>query len=435
MRPSRSRARRSLPVALAAGLVALVVGLAAGGPAVDAAGQSARERRAEVRAQQAAVAAQVDALQGDQAQVDAALATLDENVRGQQATLADARRKVEASAAEVARAEASIAVATAEIDALKAQVVAYAVDAYVNPPDEDLMRRFEADTAQEDATRQALLEMQAGEDSDVIDQMAAARQRLDDERRAAESARDAAEAAATAADEALVSLGEAQAQQQAFAEQVRVRLDQRLADAAHLSVVDAELGRTIAAEQAALAAAVAKLAPPPSRSTTASGGSGSSGGGGGGSSGSGGSSSGGGGSTTRPIPSVARPPLATVGGITVNAAIADQLRGLLDAAMADGVFLGGYGYRDVSNQIALRRQNCGSSDHAVWDMAPDQCSPPTARPGTSMHERGLAIDFSVNGRFINSRSDAAFLWLAANAGRFGFANLPSEPWHWSNDGT
>ena len=25
-------------------------------------------------------------------------------------------------------------------------------------------------------------------------------------------------------------------------------------------------------------------------------------------------------------------------------------------------------------------------------------------------------------------------WLAANAGSFGFRNLPSEPWHWSTNG-
>jgi D-alanyl-D-alanine carboxypeptidase len=52
-----------------------------------------------------------------------------------------------------------------------------------------------------------------------------------------------------------------------------------------------------------------------------------------------------------------------------------------------------------------------------------------------MHEQGLAIDFSADGGFIESRSDPAFRWLAANAGRFGFANLPSEPWHWSTTGS
>ena len=30
--------------------------------------------------------------------------------------------------------------------------------------------------------------------------------------------------------------------------------------------------------------------------------------------------------------------------------------------------------------------------------------------------------------------DPAFVWLTANAARFGFFNLPSEPWHWSVNG-
>jgi LAS superfamily LD-carboxypeptidase LdcB len=68
-------------------------------------------------------------------------------------------------------------------------------------------------------------------------------------------------------------------------------------------------------------------------------------------------------------------------------------------------------------------------------MNPDACSPPTAIPGRSKHEQGLAIDFSHNGRAIQTRSSPAFQWLAANAGSYGFRNLPSEPWHWSTDGT
>ncbi len=47
-----------------------------------------------------------------------------------------------------------------------------------------------------------------------------------------------------------------------------------------------------------------------------------------------------------------------------------------------------------------------------------------------MHERGLAIDFSNCG----VRSTPCYQWLAANAHRFGFFNLPSEPWHWSVNG-
>ena len=70
------------------------------------------------------------------------------------------------------------------------------VDAYINPPDEDMARRLEADSAQEDATKRALLEMHSGSDADLLDQLRAARQRLDDERSRAESARAQAESAA-----------------------------------------------------------------------------------------------------------------------------------------------------------------------------------------------------------------------------------------------
>ena len=104
-------------------------------------------------------------------------------------------------------------------------------------------------------------------------------------------------------------------------------------------------------------------------------------------------------------------------------------------AAADGVALSGTGYRDQGRQIALRQQNCGTGDYAVWDMPSGECSPPTARPGASMHEQGLAIDFSANGDLIRSRSDVGFQWLDAHAASYGFYNLPSEPWHWSVNGS
>jgi LAS superfamily LD-carboxypeptidase LdcB len=128
-------------------------------------------------------------------------------------------------------------------------------------------------------------------------------------------------------------------------------------------------------------------------------------------------------------------PLTDVRGIVVNSAIAGQLESMLAAAAADGFVFGGTGYRDSQRQIELRMQHCGTSSFAIYEMSPDACRPPTARPGASKHEQGLAVDLSWNGSVINSRSSPAFAWLAANAGRYGFANLPSEPWHWSTDGS
>lgn len=122
--------------------------------------------------------------------------------------------------------------------------------------------------------------------------------------------------------------------------------------------------------------------------------------------------------------------LATVGTITVAAEIAPQLQAMLTAAAADGLTLTGGGYRNPAEQIALRRAHCGSSYEAIYLKPASSCSPPTARPGASMHERGLAIDF----RNCSTRSTACYRWLAANAARFGFRNLPSESWHWSVNG-
>ena len=121
-------------------------------------------------------------------------------------------------------------------------------------------------------------------------------------------------------------------------------------------------------------------------------------------------------------------------GISVHVSIADDVTRLLADAAADGVVLAGGGYRDPAAQIAARKANCGTSNYAIYEMPAGQCSPPTARPGTSRHEQGLAIDFTYQGRIISSRSGVAWNWLQANAASYGLYNLPSEPWHWSTDG-
>jgi peptidoglycan hydrolase CwlO-like protein len=393
---------------------------------VGAVATDTRTQRSNVRSEQAKVAAKVNALESSQEQVMAALQAMEENVRGQQAVLSEARRQAEVSAAEAAQAERDAAQTTRDLDALRARVAKYAVKAYVEPPGEELMRRLEAASAQEDATRNAFLNMQSRSDSDVIDQLRSTKARLEEELARAQAAKSAAETHAAEAEGALQSLSVAQSQQQAYASQVRQRLDETLSDAAFLSRMDAELGRQIAAEAAALAKAVGGV--PSSGSGSGSGSSNTTT-----------PPSSGSGTTTTTPPSgnnpYPTPSLTTVNGITVASSVADRVRGLLNAAAADGINLSGYGYRDFNAQIALRRQNCGTTQYAIWEMPPDACSPPTARPGYSYHERGLAIDFMANGRFINSRSNPGFVWLAANAGRFGFYNLPSEPWHWDTRGT
>ena len=128
-----------------------------------------------------------------------------------------------------------------------------------------------------------------------------------------------------------------------------------------------------------------------------------------------------------------RSELTTVWGIRVHESIADKLLALLQHASRDGIRLGGGGYRSSQSQINLRRAHCGTSNWAIYSKPSYQCRPPTARPGASMHERGLAIDFTQNGRALWSNT-SGYRWLKRNASKYGFKNLPSEPWHWSTNG-
>jgi len=138
--------------------------------------------------------------------------------------------------------------------------------------------------------------------------------------------------------------------------------------------------------------------------------------------------------TTSPPPT---PELTTVGGIVVASDIGRRVRGLLVHAADDGFKLGGYGYRDHARQVQLRAQNCGPRYYDIYVKSSSMCSPPTAVPGRSLHEKGLAIDFhrKLSGGGIGSIAGTkAFDWLKKNAKTYGLYNLPSEPWHWSTKG-
>jgi LAS superfamily LD-carboxypeptidase LdcB len=198
-------------------------------------------------------------------------------------------------------------------------------------------------------------------------------------------------------------------QQQAFAAELEERLNARLAEAESLRTLDAALSDRLAQEQAALAAQLAAAAQPPAQDVAPS--------------------------QIAPAPGG----LATVtcpagGSITVAGSISGNVQALLNDAAADGVMLCGGGYRDPQEQIQLRMAHCGTSNYAIYEMPASQCSPPTAIPGTSMHEQGLAIDFTCNGGGTVSTGDECWDWLQANAVGYGLYNLPSEPWHWSTNG-
>jgi LAS superfamily LD-carboxypeptidase LdcB len=205
--------------------------------------------------------------------------------------------------------------------------------------------------------------------------------------------------------------------QQELEVQIDDRLDEQLIEAAVLEQLDSKLAAEIRREQAALAArleaarAAAQAAAARNGISVAAPGS------------------------DRAVSGPSgRISVTTVGGITVNSSIAGQIAALLRAAAASGIHLGGGGYRSSDAQIAVRRSNCGSSHYDIWQKPSGRCRPPAARPGQSMHEQGLAIDFTCDGALISSRSNRCYRWLAANAGRFGLRGNSREAWHWSTNG-
>ena len=388
-----------------AALVALVASLVFGLPAPpDATGKThdAQARRRELQEQRARKATEVDVLKASDAEVERALDRLDHNLRAQEARAASARQAAEAAAqaATTARqAEERTAARLADLRGLMRQT---AVEAYVRGPSQPVMLPLEAESLSEMATRQYLLDMALGAGADVADELRAAGEDLTVQRAAADESQERAVLRRKEVDGELSDVTQALKMKEQVAESVEARLERALAEADSLASLDRQLAADIARRQAALAARIAST-PRVARASRGA---------------------------ARQVGSVS---LTSVGGITVATEIASRLQELLAAAGADGFSLGGSGYRSSDGQAAARRSNCGGSNYDVYERPASQCRPPTARPGQSMHERGLAIDFTWNGALITSRN-TAFQWLTRNAGRFGLANLPAEPWHWSTNG-
>ncbi|WP_250031048.1 M15 family metallopeptidase [Paractinoplanes maris] len=121
----------------------------------------------------------------------------------------------------------------------------------------------------------------------------------------------------------------------------------------------------------------------------------------------------------------------TVYGTTVHYTVSYAFRRLVDDAKANGIAISGGGFRTRERQIELRKIN-GCPD--VWTAPSTSCRVPTAIPGRSLHELGLAVDITSGGKSL-TRTSPAFKWLVLHAKAYGFVNLPSEPWHWSITGS
>lgn len=399
----------------------------------------------------------IDVLQANATEVRAALANIKKRRSAAEVELVAARRRATVAAADsrasgkvAARAEAKAAVLTDE-------VTEAGIDAYVGNHDGSLLGVLRSSSAEDAAVRSTFLQYEADELTDLLDRHRVAREHARRKRAESAVAADAAASAEQAAQAKIEDLIATENDQVELVSQVEQRLDAALAESAALEAIDALAAAEFMAQEVDLHDQVVlastpvpptdpspaaddsdptptpTTAPPttvdvtdPAAPTTAPAPP----------------------TTVRvppttakprptptiPLPIPARVDVVSVGGIYVARSIAVPMGKLLAAAKKAGLVLSGGGYRSAAAQIATRKANCGPTYYDIYQKPSSQCSPPTARPGKSMHEKGLAVDLTCSGSLIRSRTNPCFLWLSANAAKYGMYNLPSEPWHWSTNG-
>ena len=114
--------------------------------------------------------------------------------------------------------------------------------------------------------------------------------------------------------------------------------------------------------------------------------------------------------------------------VEVNAEIAAQVQALFLAAEADPM-LGG-------DLVAVSTFRSPEHQIELWNSCDASCRSRgmVARPGSSMHEQGKAIDFGCGNGELMGRGNKCYDWLVTHAPTYGLRELCAghEPWHWSS---
>lgn len=129
------------------------------------------------------------------------------------------------------------------------------------------------------------------------------------------------------------------------------------------------------------------------------------------------------------------------GKAVVNSRVSGALYKMVEAAKKDDIPMSANSsFRTMSHQQSLCNSNasCAAGNYTF-----------VARPGTSNHQLGVAIDFAmanpsrfplsseacvdINGR-CSAPGDKVWEWLDKNADKFGFKPYVNEFWHWSPTG-
>ncbi|MGH1490981.1 MAG: D-alanyl-D-alanine carboxypeptidase family protein [Acidimicrobiales bacterium] len=361
----------------------------------------------KVDAAAAQKAREVDAANAKLGDLTNALAVLQRKVATQTAEVEIANQRLEAARAIAEATEQTVTELESQVRELEFGLSDQAIRSFKGEVLEAGVLSLGEDP-NESLRMQAMLAKATQSDIDYVNTLAGVREDLSARRADTAEALALAEQSQQASEEQLAALESDRQAQGQVAASAEVRLDHLLSERAALAQLGAEVESGQVADTEALIAQLASAPVSAPASTTASNSSAS---------------------------TVTRADIfPAANGIEVHRDIVEAVTQLLIDAAADGVDLAGGGYRDSAGQIRARRANCGTSNFAIYEMRSSQCSPPTARPGRSMHEQGKAIDFTHNGKLIRSRSGDGWNWLNANANKYGLYNLPSEPWHWSVNG-
>lgn len=125
-------------------------------------------------------------------------------------------------------------------------------------------------------------------------------------------------------------------------------------------------------------------------------------------------------------------------GKPINVAIADALLDMIEAAKKDGIKLKvNSGFRPAFDPNLSAKSEGGVSVSAqsqedLYRAYLKKGSPDTAKPGSSKHGSGIAIDMNTGGRKnFSPLNEANYKWMVKNSWKFGFVRtVGSEEWHY-----
>ncbi len=413
--------KRALTLLLTAALLAAAtLGLSAGvSTAWSAVGRTEAKKdpadpqtkRDKVRRQRAASAAKLDALKADADQVDRAIADLEANTKSRQSELAAAKSAEEQAAKNVADAQAEVDAVSARIGTLAQATKKAAILAFTSGGESELFSSMLTGGSNQAPSQDLYYNLAVGDLQGALNELEAAQHQLQRAKAKAERAAQAATKRRQRVEQKIEDLNTAIAQQEQLGSSLENRFEDALAEAEGLAELDSALSKQISQREKAIIAR-ARAAGIKGATVDKKG------------------------KIKVPVIPTSANGLVRVNGVLMDRSIGNAFARLVAEAAADGINLTGGGYRSAQAQINLRRGNCGPTDYDIWERPPSECSPPAARPGHSLHEKGLAIDVRCNGRLISRYSDPCFAWMAEHAPKVGLHNdvTHREAWHWSING-